>query len=89
MENKKIKNLKMKVEELKMKKFKSVESFDKFLEKEFGFGLEENFEDVKSFVGEEEFRVDFESEDEMIIELKGKKYYMVERNEGIKFVEVE
>ena len=71
-----------------MKKFKSVESFEKYLVKEFGMGFGECVGDVEEFVGDDVFKVDFESEEEMIIEVRGKKYFIVERFEGIRFVEV-
>ena len=71
-----------------MKKFKNVESFNKYLEKEFDMGFDEGIEDVKEFVGDDEFKIDFDSEEEMIIEIRGKRYFIVERYEEVKFVEV-
>ena len=72
-----------------MKKFNNVEELNVYLENEFGFGLEEGFEDFEKFVGENEFGMIFDEDEDMILILNGKRYYVVENIIGIRFVEVD
>ena len=71
-----------------MKKFNNVNELNEFLMNEFDFGLEEGFEDFEKFVGENEFEMIFDEDEDMILVLNEKKYYVVENIMGIKFVEV-
>ena len=71
-----------------MKKFNNVKEFNNYLEKEFGFGLEEGFVDFENFVGENEFEMIFDEDEDMILVLNNKRYYVVENIMGVKFVEV-
>ena len=71
-----------------MKKFNNVEELNEYLMNEFDFGLEEGFEDFEKFVGENEFEMIFDEDEDMILVLNEKKYYVVENIMGIKFVEV-
>ena len=72
-----------------MKKFNNVEELNVYLENEFDFGLEEGFEDFEKFVGENEFEMIFDEDEDMILVLNEKKYYVVENIIGIRFVEVD
>ena len=72
-----------------MKKFNNVEELNVYLENEFDFGLEEGFEDFEKFVGENEFEMIFDEDEDMILVLNGKRYYVVENIIGIRFVEVD
>lgn len=71
-----------------MKKFNNVNELNEFLMNEFDFGLEEGFEDFEKFVGENEFEMIFDEDEDMILVLNEKKYYVVENIMGIRFVEV-
>lgn len=71
-----------------MKKFNNVEELNEYLMNEFDFGLEEGFEDFEKFVGENDFEMIFDEDEDMILVLNEKKYYVVENIMGIRFVEV-
>ena len=71
-----------------MKKFNNVNELNEFLMNEFDFGLEEGFDDFVKFVGENEFEMIFDEDEDMILVLNEKKYYVVENIMGIRFVEV-
>ena len=71
-----------------MKKFNNVNELNEFLMNEFGFGLEEGFDDFEKFVSENEFEMIFDEDEDMILILNNKRYYVVENIMGIKFVEV-
>ena len=72
-----------------MKKFNNVKVYNEYLENEFGFGLDEfGFEDFEKFVNGNEFVVYFDEDEDFIIEICNKKYYIVENVMGIKFVEM-
>ena len=71
-----------------MKKFNNVNELNEFLMNEFGFGLEEGFDDFENFVGENEFEMIFDEDEDMILVLNNKRYYVVENIMGVKFVEV-
>ena len=70
--------------------FRSVEEFDKYLEEEYGYGLQNGYEDAQKFLAGKEFEVDFESSDELVIILEdGSSYYMCERYDGCCFVRID
>ena len=72
-----------------MYKFNNVKEMDKFLFDEFGFGLDENYEDVEKFIDGRNFGLIIDDEEEdMIIEVGGVMYYMVENVCGVKFIEM-
>ena len=71
-----------------MKKFNNVNELNEFLMNEFGFGLEEGFNDFAKFVSENEFEMIFDEDEDMILVLNNKRYYVVENIMGVKFVEV-
>ena len=71
-----------------MKKFNNVNELNEFLMNEFDFGLEEGFDDFVKFVGENEFEMIFDEDEDMILVLNEKKYYVVENIMGIRFVKV-
>lgn len=71
-----------------MKKFNNVKDFDEYLKNEYGYGLEEGYEDFEKFVGNKEFEIIFDEDEDMIIVLDNKKYYIVENVMGVKFIEV-
>lgn len=69
-----------------MYNFQNVEELDKFLEEMFGFGLGSNFDVFADFVGNSEFCMDLDVDEDMILTLHDKKYYVVENHLGMKFV---
>lgn len=74
-----------------MKKFKSVEMYDKYLKNEFGFGLgEQRLWDFVKFVGGNDYTIYYVSEEleDDVVEMNNKYYWICVRSEGIRFVEV-
>lgn len=71
-----------------MKKFNSVKDFDEYLKNVCGYGLEVGYEDYEKFIGNREFEIIFDEDEDMIIRLDNKKYYIDESIMGAKFIEV-
>lgn len=74
-----------------MKKFTNIESYAEFLEEVYACPLSDYaYNDLSTFVnGAECIITDFEGEEaDSMLEVGGAKYWMVERSEGMHFVQI-
>lgn len=77
-----------------MKKFKNVYDYDEYLYNEYEFGLDDcEMCDFQEFVRDNEYEIvdcvnDIDVEDNILI-MNNKYYYIVERCDGIRFVEID
>ena len=77
-----------------MKKFSSVVEYNKYLKNEFEMGMSKfAMSDFNEFVGEDDYEIlvviEEDDFDDNVLKVNGVCYWMVERYEGMRFVEID